>query len=164
MLKRKRNRSKMESLVLSTTATNQNIMPNLTGVAASPRSRIFNQSVWNFLINTREVICMTDPSPPGKGWWTCPQTTLFIRLWLPCPRHSLPINRPPFCTALQSAFLFATYQDAAQFMNRLIKPIRLSNVLSWGFPGGTVVKNLPADAGDVGSSPSLGRSHMPRSN
>ena len=33
-----------------------------------------------------------------------------------------------------------------------------------GFPGGAVVKNLPADAGDTGSSPGAGRSHMPRSN
>ena len=32
-----------------------------------------------------------------------------------------------------------------------------------GFPGGTVVKNLPANAGDAGSSPGLGRSHMPQS-
>ena len=32
------------------------------------------------------------------------------------------------------------------------------------FPGGTVVKNPPANSGDVGSSPGLGRSHMPRSN
>ena len=36
--------------------------------------------------------------------------------------------------------------------------------LSQGFPGGTVVKNPPADAGDTGSSPGPGRSHMPRSN
>ena len=33
----------------------------------------------------------------------------------------------------------------------------------WGFPGGTVVENLPANAGDTGSSPGLGRSHMLRS-
>ena len=33
-----------------------------------------------------------------------------------------------------------------------------------GFPGGAVVENLPAKAGDTGSSPGLGRSHMPRSN
>ena len=32
------------------------------------------------------------------------------------------------------------------------------------FPGGAVVENLPAKAGDTGSSPGLGRSHMPRSN
>ena len=34
----------------------------------------------------------------------------------------------------------------------------------WGFPGGAVVENLPANAGDTGSSPGLGRFHMPRSN
>ena len=33
-----------------------------------------------------------------------------------------------------------------------------------GFPGGTVVENLPANAGDTGSSPGLGRSHMLQSN
>ena len=32
------------------------------------------------------------------------------------------------------------------------------------FPGGTVVKNLPTNVGDTGSSPGLGRSHMPQSN
>ena len=34
----------------------------------------------------------------------------------------------------------------------------------WGFPGGAVVESLPANAGHMGSSPGLGRSHMPRSN
>ena len=32
------------------------------------------------------------------------------------------------------------------------------------FPGGAVVKNPPANAGDTGSSPGPGRSHMPQSN
>ena len=32
------------------------------------------------------------------------------------------------------------------------------------FPGGAVVKNPPANAGDTGSSPGLGKSHMPWSN
>ena len=32
------------------------------------------------------------------------------------------------------------------------------------FPGGAVVENLPANAGDTGSNPGLGRSHMPWSN
>ena len=31
-----------------------------------------------------------------------------------------------------------------------------------GFPGGPVVKNLPANAGDVGLIPGSGRSHMPQ--
>ena len=32
------------------------------------------------------------------------------------------------------------------------------------FPGGTVVKNLPANTGDMGSIPGPGRSHMLWSN
>ena len=32
-----------------------------------------------------------------------------------------------------------------------------------GFPGGAVVKNPPANAGDMGSIPGVGRSHVPRS-
>ena len=44
----------------------------------------------------------------------------------------------------------------------LAEPIR--NQGEGGFPGGAVVKNLPANAEDTGSSPGLGRSHMPRSN
>ena len=33
-----------------------------------------------------------------------------------------------------------------------------------GFPGGSVVKNLPANAGDMGSILGQRRSHMPQSN
>ena len=33
-----------------------------------------------------------------------------------------------------------------------------------GFPGGSVVKNPPANAGDMGSSPGPGRPHMLWSN
>ena len=34
----------------------------------------------------------------------------------------------------------------------------------WDFPGGPVVKNLPANAGDTGLILDLGRSHMLQSN
>ena len=40
----------------------------------------------------------------------------------------------------------------------------LKTIVIWDFPGGAVVKNPPANAGDTGSSPGPGRSHMPRSN
>ena len=33
-----------------------------------------------------------------------------------------------------------------------------------GFPGGSLVKNLPANAGDTGSIPDLGRPHMLQGN
>ena len=35
--------------------------------------------------------------------------------------------------------------------------------MGMGLPDGAVVKNLPANAGDTGSSPGPGRSHMPQS-
>ena len=37
-------------------------------------------------------------------------------------------------------------------------------MMKGGFPGGAVVENPPANAGGTGSSPGLGRSHMPQSN
>ena len=40
----------------------------------------------------------------------------------------------------------------------------VNSVRCVGFPGGAVVENLPANAGDTGSSPGLGRSHMLQSN
>ena len=37
-------------------------------------------------------------------------------------------------------------------------------VKGWGFPGGSVVKNSPTNAGNMGLIPGPGGSHMPRSN
>ena len=55
---------------------------------------------------------------------------------------------------MDDCFHLYSYLDLQIFYNK--------NVL--GFPSGAVVENLPANAGDTGSSPDLGRSHMPRSN
>ena len=33
---------------------------------------------------------------------------------------------------------------------------------NWDFPGGAVVENLPANAGDTGSSPGLAEARAPR--
>ena len=38
------------------------------------------------------------------------------------------------------------------------------NCLSWDFPGGPVVKNLPADAGDMDPIPGPRRPTVPRGN
>ena len=40
----------------------------------------------------------------------------------------------------------------------------LKSLYFGGFPGGSVVKNLPASAGDMGSIPDLGRPHMWQNN
>ena len=74
---------------------------------------------------------------------------------------------------VRSGFSVGSYRKART--NLLANPIPLrafnSSSIKWGrikhtsqgFPGGAVVENLPANAGDTGSSPGLGRSHMPRS-
>ena len=46
----------------------------------------------------------------------------------------------------------------------LEKNIKKKECIYRDFSGGTVVKNPPANAGDTGSSPGPGRSHMPQSN
>ena len=51
--------------------------------------------------------------------------------------------------------------EEAGFKNNQTELLKMKN---WDFPGGAVVKNPPANAGDTGSSPGPGRSHMPRSN
>ena len=46
-----------------------------------------------------------------------------------------------------------------------MESIRYFHQEQWkAFPGGAVVENLPANAGDTGSCPGLGRSHVPRGN
>ena len=55
-------------------------------------------------------------------------------------------------------------------LNRLIPyfyvmiPVTIKPKHFRDFPGGAVVKNLPANAGDAGSSPGPESSHMPWSN
>ena len=50
------------------------------------------------------------------------------------------------------------------FLFKYLHQYLLSKVFKfWDFPVGAVVKNPPANAGDTGSSPGPGRSHMPQS-
>ena len=50
-----------------------------------------------------------------------------------------------------------------RMMEKVLKK-KKKRIRMMGFPGGAVVKNPPANAGDTGLSPGPGRSHMPRSN
>ena len=51
--------------------------------------------------------------------------------------------------------------DGEKAFDKIQHPFMIKT-LQKGFPGGAVVESLPANAGDTGSSPGLGRSHMPR--
>ena len=48
--------------------------------------------------------------------------------------------------------------------NDSVSPPAFLNVKYQGFPGGLEIKNLACSAGDIGSIPGLGRSHVPRGN
>ena len=48
--------------------------------------------------------------------------------------------------------MFTLELQNEHLISELVKPV------GWGFPGGSVVKNRPANARDVGSVPGLGRS------
>ena len=56
-------------------------------------------------------------------------------------------------------FVFVTAASAILILVPVIK-----KHTDWDFPSGAVVKNLPANVGDMGSSPGPGRSHMLQSN
>ena len=56
------------------------------------------------------------------------------------------------------------YDPAISHLDIYPKKLKSRSQIFADFPGGTVVKNPPANAGDTGSSPGPGRSHMPRSN
>ena len=58
------------------------------------------------------------------------------------------------------AFL-GEYRIMQPLENNLVVP---QKVKQGGFPGGAAVKNPPANSGDTGSIPGLGRSQMPWSN
>ena len=47
---------------------------------------------------------------------------------------------------------------------KMVKQKNIHKNQGLGFPGGSVVKNLPANAGDTSSIPGLGRCHMPWNN
>ena len=65
----------------------------------------------------------------------------------------------------RQALLVGVEIQAATMEDSMEVPQKINNRTTiWGFLGGAVVENLPANAGDTGSSPGLGRSHMLRSN
>ena len=89
---------------------------------------------------------------------------------------SLWVKYPRFLLSIYFISYLLRFHDKADELffflpPSLILPFRLGlglDLLKFvyfrGFPGDTVVKNLPAKAGHTGSSPGPGRSHMPRSN
>lgn len=66
-------------------SANQNLIPNLIAVSASPRDATFHCSVWNNLVSTSEVTCQIDPCGPRRKV-TLPETIHFVlETFFSCP-------------------------------------------------------------------------------
>ena len=96
------------------------------------------RTVWRFLKKLK-IELPYDPAIPLLGIY--PEKTIIQK---------------ESCTTMFTAALFT--------IARTWKQPKCPSRDEWkGFPGGAVVESLPANAGDTGSSPGLGRSHMLRS-
>ena len=98
------------------------------------RNVTLSQWLWNFQINTSEVICRvrTLAELPPTSKWILPETTvlsLFFRLITFLCHPVSAYKSLPFCTAPLGTSLLTRW-DAAWFMNHSIKSIRSSNLLS----------------------------------
>ena len=74
----------------------------------------------------------------------------------------MPKGAGAYNTVISNGLLLLTYNCEALETNVTCNCTQLKGHM--GFPGGAVVRSPPANAGDTGSSPGPGRSHMPRSN
>ena len=93
---------------------------------------------------------------------------------VPCNKILLIPLSCPLCHCCDSFHLFISIHKriyvysikyiVAVILNKLLSVRSIKNKKNWDFPGGAVIKNPPANAGDTGSSPCPGRSHMQRRN
>ena len=102
----------------------------------------------------------------GGSWPQCPtpqEDLTRMALWHhPACRWGLPAAISSGIYVTFGTWLLCSSAPGPLSFSQPLLPCLLKEEL--GFPGGAVVKNLPANAGDTGSSPGPGRSHMPRSN
>ena len=102
---KKTNRPKMESLRLSPTSEKLRLNTQLI-VQAFPRNVILKQSIWNYLVNTREVTCLIDPCHTLKQGDLATTHPLFASLTSLVSLSSAHKNLP-FCTAPESSFFYS---------------------------------------------------------
>ena len=79
-------------------------------------------------------------------------------------RENLSVNLKPSARGFKETFKGFTMGHIQFQMHRRLMSYMLSGKQRGGFPGGSVVKNLPANAGDMGSIPDLGRFLMLQDN
>ena len=82
----------------------------------------------------------------GYGWSNVREKKISVRWPLEVLRSNDFLN------------LFTRCKMVGFVVNQIVGFLNIYYFISRGFPGGSVVKNLPANAGDVGSIPGSGRS------
>ena len=87
-------------------------------------------------------------------------------VWVGPTYHQTPSIREPFPQVREVRWKEEAQEGLSPPLQALKRDDGATSQETWvgDFPGGTVVKNLPANAGDVSSIPALGRSHIPWSN
>ena len=93
-------------------------------------------------------------------------SALKFEKYVPLGVVSLTDDGYAYCNTIYYTFLvyMSTFFTHHSFIRLLYNKEQIWKKTVLGFPDGTVVKNPPANAGETGSSPGPGRSHMPRKN
>ena len=94
----------------------------------------------------------TQGSSPSLPYWQANS--------LPLSQQESPLSPWPGFKAPAASAVKAWHPNTEQSGNSQVFKMNISK----GFPSGSVVKNLPANAGDMRSIPSLRRPHMPQRN
>ena len=82
-----------------------------------------------------------------------------------CPKHAQKIVNVFFkLQYLQEVKDPMLHGSSGKKKKKKVKQKNIRKNQALGFPGGSVVKNLPANAGDTSSILGLGRSHKPQNN
>ena len=130
----------MDSLVLSPLSENQDFIPNLIAVLASPRNMTSNKSIWNYLVGTSDITCLIDtclfPKEGDLTWGN-----LFFARIDSVPCFLLPVEVFHFVQVLGAPFSLLRW-DAAWCMNHEMKQIRSSHFNSVQFSHSVMSNSL----------------------
>jgi len=72
--------------------------------------------------------------------------------------HPWNLKIPPRANMIYSTAELRGAWGGASSRDSLLSRLQVEEAIARGFPGGPVTENLPANAGDMGSIPGLGRS------